>query len=405
MTRIFRTLPPAAAPINLGDIVSGIRGLLRAETTSYRFEEELKEHYNIMHCYTLSSGKAALTLILQALKEMFPDRDEVLIPAFTCYSVPSAVVRAGLKIRLCDLDPETFDYDYERLSDILSTGRDRLLCVVPVHLFGIPADIDRLRSTIDDDAVIIVEDAAQAMGGENKGRKFGTQGDVGFFSLGRGKALSTVEGGIILTKRQDIAAYIGRAMKGIPCYGALEIFGLFIYALALMILMRPTLFWIPKSIPFLRLGETIYDPHFKMRKMSSFQAGLARGWEKKLQQLSNRRMENVRDFQDRLKMISPKSSWADQRFFPCLIRFPLRIESVHTREAILKMSERMGFGIARSYPDSIDRIPALAADFASRHFPVAKDNAEILLTLPVHSFVALKDREQIADLLAKAKHI
>jgi perosamine synthetase len=403
--RIGRTLSPAASPIYLRDILSGTAGLFRSEKTVTKFEAELRDHYQVRHCFTVSSGKTALTVILQALKEMSPGRDEVLIPAFTCYSVPSAIVRAGLKIRLCDLDNETFDFDYGQLSSIVSACRDRLLCVVPVHLFGIPADIERLRSIVNDSAIVIIEDAAQAMGGEHKKKKLGTIGDAGFFSLGRGKALSTVEGGIILTSRKDIAENITRVMEKIPNYSAIELAGLLLYAFALRILLIPSLFWLPKALPFLRLGETIFDPHFKMRRLSPFQAGLALEWENKLKDFKRFRAENVQAFLNNLETIGLKPAWGNQRPLPDLLRFPLSIESVRKREFILLASERMGLGIARTYPDSVDRIPDLKPGFVSNHFPVARENAVKLLTLPVHPHTTRKDREKIIDLLAQTNQI
>src|SRR5664279_3781006 len=95
--RIGRTLSPAASPFNLQDIVSGVAGLLKGEATVKRLEDELKSFYDVSYCFAVSSGKAALVLILQALHEIYPERDEVLIPAYTCYSVPSAIIRAGLR--------------------------------------------------------------------------------------------------------------------------------------------------------------------------------------------------------------------------------------------------------------------------------------------------------------------
>lgn len=401
--RIGRTLPPAAAPIYFKDIVSGITGLFRGEKTVTKFEEELKEYYQVRQCFAVSSGKTALTAILKALKDISPGRDEVLIPAFTCYSVPSAIVRAGLKIRLCDLAPGTFEFDYEQLSVIISTNKDHLLCIVPVHLFGFPADLGRIREIIADDSVFIVEDAAQAMGGEHSGEKLGTIGDAGFFSLGRGKALSTVEGGVILTKRDDIARQLEKTVDAIPGYGVYELLALLLYAFALFVLSRPSLFWLPRALPFLRLGETIYDPNFKMRRMSAFQAGLARGWERKLPDFRRIRAGNVKELLNMLERIGLRPAWGTQHPLPDLIRFPLRFESVEKRESILQTSERMGLGIARTYPDSIDCIPALNADFESHHYPVAKENAEKLLTLPVHPHVTREDIDNITDMLARAK--
>ena len=403
--RIGRTQPPAVAPIYLKDIVFGLTGLFRGGKAITKFQEELKEHYHVRHCFAVSSGKTALTAILEAMKEMSPDRDEVLIPAFTCYSVPSAIVRAGLKIRLCDLAPGTFDFDYEQLSTVISKNKDRLLCVVPVHLFGFPSDLERIRKIIADDSVFIVEDAAQSMGGERNGKKLGTIGDVGLFSLGRGKAFSTVEGGIIITQREDIARHIGRIVNGIRNYSTQEVIKLVFCAFAMLILSKPSLFWLPKALPFLRLGETIYDPHFKMRKMSAFQAGMARGWERKLQYFKKVRAVNVQELLISLEMIGLKPAWGNQSPLPDLIRFPLSIESVGKRESILLASEKMGLGIAHTYPDSIDSIPDLNTGFASHCFPGAKENAKKLLTLPVHPHITRKDRDKITAILAQAKQI
>jgi len=401
--RIGRTLSPAAAPIYLKDIVSGIIGLIRGGKTVKDFEEELKEYYQVRHCFAVSSGKTALTAILLALKEISPGRDEVLIPAFTCYSVPSAIIRAGLKIRLCDLDPKSFDFDYDQFTATISQRKERLLCVLPVHLFGFSADISRIKSIIADNSVIIVEDAAQAMGGEFNGQKLGTLGDVGLFSLGRGKAFSTVEGGVILTKRDDIARHLEKTVNNIPGYGGAELFKLLMYSMALFVLSRPSLFWIPKAIPFLRLGETIYDPHFKMRTMSPFQAGLARGWESKLQNFRRVRSENVQEFLNILEPIGLKPAWGNKSNLPDLIRFPLRIESAINRESILHSSENKGLGIARTYPASVDSIAELNTHFTSHHFPIAKQNAENLITLPIHPYITRKARGEIACLLEQAR--
>jgi perosamine synthetase len=218
--RIGRTLPPAVAPISLKSIGSGILAMFRGDVATRNFTDQLKKHFNVKHCFLLSSGKASLTLILQALKELNPEKDEVLIPAFTCYSVPAAIVRAGLKIRLCDIEVETLDFDYRELAEHLASPR--LLCVIPTHLFGLTADIPRVREIVGSRNIAIIEDAAQTMGGEQKGHKAGTLGDVGFFSLDRGKALSTVEGGIILTNSDKIGSALCRQLDTIPEYSVIQ---------------------------------------------------------------------------------------------------------------------------------------------------------------------------------------
>ncbi len=100
--KVQRTLAPSAAPIKGRDLVHGlVVGLLRPQTTVRRLEAEFCEYFGVKHVWFVSSGKAALTLILQALHSL-SGRQKVVIPGYTCFSVPSAVVRARLSVALCD---------------------------------------------------------------------------------------------------------------------------------------------------------------------------------------------------------------------------------------------------------------------------------------------------------------
>lgn len=431
--RIGRTLPPAATPIAFGDVMAGVRGIFRGRKELDRFQSELREYFGVKHCFLVSSGKAAFTLILLALKELFPHRDQVLIPAFTCYSVPSSVVRAGLRIRLCDLHPDSFDFDYAQLLTLLSessgprqsdprptgsgaesqgdasrpsggsgTSVDRLLAVVPVHLFGFPANVSRLREWVRDPEVTIVEDAAQAMGEMSEGQKLGTLGDVGFFSLGRGKALSTIEGGVILTDRDDIAEVLHALVAGLPGYEFRRLMTLVSKAAGVMIFSHPLLFWIPRSMPFLRLGETFFEPHFPMLRMSPFQAGLAVNWRQRLPDLRETRKANAR----RWLGVMAEAGNGRVRFQHAqslgLLRFPIRIHDRGIRESLLRESASRGTGVMPVYPQSINRLPELKGEVPGRSFPVAESCARELVTLPTHSYLTSRDVTMIRRLLSQA---
>jgi len=403
--RIGRTLPPAAAPIYLNDIFFGLRGLFRGSKEINRFEFELKAHYNVKHCFLLSSGKAALTIILKALHELHPERNEVLIPAYTCYSVPSAIIKAGLKIKLCDINPETLDFDFKQLKKILSqsnssNSQSSILAVIPTHLFGLPADVDQVRKINTDDNISIIEDAAQAMGGTLKEKKLGTLGDAGFFSLGRGKAFSIVEGGIILTNNNRIADNITKRMKTIPTYNMLEIIKLVIYSIILTIFMRPALFWFPKSLQFLKLGQTIFEPEFSIKKMSSFQAGLAKNWQTRLRNMKSLRQQNANAFTAAFqKNDNLTSSMIYENGTHSLLRFPLKIYDTQILDRILSKSEKQGLGIMRAYPDSINNIKELKNYFKNKTYPKATMISKHLITLPVHHFLSLQDSLQIKKLI------
>lgn len=399
--RIGRTIPPAATPIRIRDLFSGVRGILTGQRELDRFQMELKEHFGVKHCFLVSSGKAAFTLILLALKKLSCDRDEVLIPALTCYSVPSSVVRAGLRIRLCDLQPHCFDFDFAQLSAVAGDSMKKILAVVPTHLFGFPADVSRLRKLVRDPGVAIVEDAAQAMGAITEGGKVGTLGDVSFFSLGRGKALSVVEGGIILTNRDDLAEGLHGLMSRLPRYGLLPLLNVIFKATALMVLMHPRFFWVPRSMPFLKLGETLFEPHFPILRMSSFQAGLARNWRERLRILRDVRKKKVNQWLAILEMRGIHRAHFLGGQSLGLLRFPLRISDEKKREALLRESAGRGLGIMPVYPTSINAIPELKGKIGGGAFPVAEGCARELVTLPTHGYLTKDDVSKLSGLIAR----
>lgn len=398
--RIGRTLPPAAAPLLLSNLVSGLAGWHRGTLESKRFAEEIKAVHGTGHVFLVSSGKAALYLILRALKSLQPSRDEVLVPAFTCYSVPSAILKAGLRVRLCDIDPDTLDFDYACLDAILtSTSAKRLLAVVPTHLFGIPSDVTRVKRMVSGTGVKVVEDAAQSMGAKVKGQRTGTLGDVGFFSLGRGKALSTVEGGAVLTGDTCIAMAMKEDLRYFGHYSAMDVIRLVLQAVVLTFFTDPRFFWLPKALPFLRLGETHLDADFPLKKMSGFQAGVARGWQNRLTTLCCVRKCNADKWAEALKHWKgfrvPKVC-GDFSF----LRYPLLVMNPERRSGILEESEAKGLGVMQAYPDSLDRLDVFAQSLNLVCCAKAQAVAKQMITLPVHGYVNHGDYQRMNDLLA-----
>ena len=378
-------------------LFSGVASLVQGTEGVRRFEQSLARHLGRRHVLSFSSGKAALVAILRALHARNPQRDEVLIPAYTCYSVPSAIVRAGLRVRLCDLRPGTLDFDFTQLERQLDNPR--LLCVMPTHLYGLPADVQRLRRLIRDPEITVVEDAAQAMGGEAQGQPLGTLGDVGFFSLGRGKAFSTVEGGLAVTDDDQLAATISARQGALPHYGGGGVAKLLGYALALNGLLHPRLFWLPRGLPFLKLGETLYDPDFPMRRLCAFQAGLARHWQERLESLQQIRRRHVTHWR---QVLDNPLIPASVKESPPLIRYPLLLDRAESAAKLLRQSDRLGLGLGGAYPQAIGGIAALAGQLCDDSCPVAEDVARRLVTLPVHGYLLPADFDNISALLQQA---
>src|SRR4030042_6242086 len=137
---MFYSLPPVGSKINLLDIFKAIKGSLTNPHVIDDFKEAIQKYFGVKHCLLINSGRAALATILMALKKE-DDRDEIIIPSYTCFSVPAAIVRAGLKINLCDIRLETLDFNYEQLEECIT---EKTLALIPCHLFGLVCDMNRV---------------------------------------------------------------------------------------------------------------------------------------------------------------------------------------------------------------------------------------------------------------------
>lgn len=385
---IRRTVPPSASPLCAVDLLNGLMGMFRSSQAIQKLKEELKEFFGVKHVFLVSSGKAALTIILRALRSLSV-RDEVLFPAYTCFSVPSAVLKAGLNVSLCDIDLSTLDFDYKVLKDEIN---ENTLCIIPSHLFGIPSDLDRIKSLCQSRGIFVVEDGAQAMGGTYGGKKIGTVGDVGFFSLGRGKNITSGSGGIIVTNSDEIAGEIRKVFEPLESPNTINVLKEFFSLFLMTIFIRPSLFWFPSGLRFLKLGQTIFYKEFKVEKLSGLKAGFLRNWRQRLEKSNKARMANSEYFS---KHLNVKPLGKGSIFY---LRWPLLTQSADEKSRIYDLSQKQGLGISLVYPTSINEVERFKLTFKGRSFPSAKKFAESLLVLPTHHLVSAQDLKRISAL-------
>jgi len=319
-------------------------------------------------------------------KSLSPAKRNALIPAYTCYSVPSAIAKAGLEVALCDIDASTLDFDYKRLDESINGNT---LCVIPSHLFGIPSDMDKIKGRCQDKGIFIVEDAAQAMGVNYNGKLLGTIGDVGFFSLGRGKNITCGSGGIIVTNDDRIASAIDKRYSSLdtPQFG--ETIVEYFKMILLTVFIHPSLYWLPAGLPFLKLGETTFEKNFSVKKISGMKAGLLRNWQRRLEESNRIRKGNAEYICNVLGL----DLW--HKFPIPFIRLPLLVKNRQVRDMILIHSREKGMGINRMYPTPINEIQEIKAQFDGMIFPSARDIAECLVSLPTHQLLSDKDKARI----------
>jgi dTDP-4-amino-4,6-dideoxygalactose transaminase len=387
--KIQRTIPPTAAPLKWVDLANGFRGLLSKAPYAKRLEAELRESFDVSHVFCVSSGKAALALILLALEHL-SGRKEVILPAYTCFSVPSSIAKGGLEIVPCDVDPVTFDFNYESLKKKVT---HQTLCVIATHLFGIPADLDRLRILCAEKGVFIVEDAAQAMGGKYKGRKLGTIGDVGFYSLDRGKNITCGSGGIIVTRNEQIGTALSGQYRNLEEAPFADDLKNLLQLCLMSLLIRPWLYWLPAGMTFLKLGQTFFYKDFPIRKLSARRAALLQSWRDLLAKSNHVRAQNS------LKLANDIGNGdSTERCIPYL-RLPILVQDRKTRDLIYARSQAKGLGLSLMYPTAVNEIEELKTAFSGQVFPGAKKVTETLVTLPTHHLLTDIDKKAICGLL------
>lgn len=167
------------------------------------FEQKWADYVGTKHAVAVTNGTAAIQLSLKALG-MEPG-DEVIVPSLTFGSTATAVVHQGGIPVFADIDREIYTLDHTDLERCVS---DETFAIMPVHLYGHPAEMDEIRTFADEHDIYVIEDAAQAHGASYKSEMVGSIGNVGCFSFYATKNITTGEGGIITTDNAAIAKNI-----------------------------------------------------------------------------------------------------------------------------------------------------------------------------------------------------
>jgi len=175
------------------------------------FEEKVASLLDVKEVVAVSSGTDADTLALAALRDFgVKYQDECIVPALSYVSTGHAVIHAGLKPVFVDIDPQTLNIDLKALESVI-TPRTRV--IMPVHLMGKPAPMDEINAIAEKYKLFVVEDAAEAWGALYKGKPAGALADMGAFSSYVAHIITTGDGGIISTDREDFAEVL-RSLRG-----------------------------------------------------------------------------------------------------------------------------------------------------------------------------------------------
>ena len=392
---IFYSLPPAGNKIPITAIVKAIRDTRNIYKGG---GDSLKDLLGAEYLLYLTSGRAALWLLLKALSKIKPARKEIIIPAYTCPAIASAILKTNLKPVLCDINLNDFGFKTEDLRLKINKGT---LAVVIVHLFGFPANIEEVKECCKLNDVFLIEDAAQAFGNSPLGSpesKLGLLGDAGFFSFGRGKPLSLGHGGILVTNSDGVFAESRKVFENIKQQnGYSEIRYLFMLG-SYSIFSNPHLYWIPQNMPFFHIGETIFEPGFEISRGIDLAASLITNFLPSIEKEKEIRQENTMYYSNGLDGI-PEIKKVPFPEFPYL-RYPLIINDSKQRNRVLDQLICHGTGATLFYPTPLNELPGLEEVLGDRNvYPNAKKLSDGLITLPVHSGVTVSHCEKIIEII------
>lgn len=180
------------------------------------FEAEVAEYCGVKYAVGVANGTDALVLALDAAG--IKAGDEVITTPFTFFATAEVISRLGAIPVFVDIDPKTYNIDVEQVKQAITS---KTKAIIPVHIFGQPADMDEIMALAAEHDLFVLEDAAQAMGSEYKGKKIGSLGHAATFSFFPTKNLGGYgDGGMIVTNDEKLAtqARILRAHGSNPKY-------------------------------------------------------------------------------------------------------------------------------------------------------------------------------------------
>lgn len=393
----LRHVAPAGSPIRAGDLARWIGRVLTGSDARDSLRRVVCQTFAVRYCLPVSTGRAGLTVLLQAMSRLAPDRREVLVPAYTCFSVPASIVKAGLRPRLVDIDPATLDLAPAALAEVDGRG---VLAVIATNLYGMPNDLPALAAAAEAMGAFLIDDAAQAMGAAVGDRASGSWGDAGLYSLDKGKNISAIDGGLVVTRSEAIARELERdaGALGRPAAAAVAKDAAKVLAYAAM--LPPSIYWIPRSIPQLGLGLTAFTTEFPLDEMPSLLASLALTMLPHLERYNAQRTAHARALIDQLARVDGiRVPAPTPGATPVYLRLPVLVDDPASQAPLIEALNRTGIGATGSYPTSLADVPGLQPHLANPGVavPGARHVAARIVTLPTHPYVSARDRERTVD--------
>ncbi len=341
-------------------------GRLALGPKAEEFERIVADYVGVRHAVAVSSGTAALHLIVRALG-IGPD-DEVLVPSFTFAATVNALLYEGAVPVFVDIEPETYNIDPE---DLEKKVTPRTKAVIVVDVFGHPAEWDAILEIAGRHNLKVIDDSCEALGAEYKGKKIGQFGAAAAFAFYPNKQITTGEGGVIVTNDGEIA----RLCRSMRNQGRGEMGS-----------------WLHHE----RLGY-----NYRIDEMS---AALGVSQLKRIEKFLAKREQVARWYTERLKGLD----WVRPPVVKPYVRmswfvYVVTLAEGIDRDAVMRSLEEQGVP-CRAYFSPIHLQPYIRERFGTREgeLPVTESVARRTIALPFHSSMSPDEVEYVVESLKRA---
>ncbi len=359
---------PIAKPIISEEEIKEVENVLRSGIIAQgpkvaEFEENFAEYVGVKHAVASSSGTTALHLALLAA-DIGPG-DEVITTPFSFAATGNSILYVGAKPVFVDIDYKTYNLDPTKIKSAVT---EKTKAIMPVHLYGQPADMDPINRTAKDHGLIVIEDAAQAHGALYNEQKTGSLGDMGCFSFYPTKNMTTGEGGIITTNNAEMA----EKARVLRAHGESE-----------------------------RYTHVVLGYNFRMTDIA---AAIGIVQLKNLDKFNQTRIENAKYLIEHIGEDNGiKLPYVASNVKHVFHQFTLRVEGSN-RDNLMQFLKEKGIGTGIHYPRPIYQQKIYQERGFIASCPEAERASSEVLSIPVHPSLEMADLEEIVSTINEASN-
>lgn len=328
------------------------------------FQKNLEEYLGVSQVELLVNGHMALEMTLQAMGL----KGEVITTPYTFASTTHAIVRNGLKPVFCDINPDTYTIDADKIEKLITPQTS---AIVPVHVYGNVCEIEKIEEIARKYNLKVIYDAAHSFGVKYKGKGIGTFGDASTFSFHATKVMNSIEGGAVCCNNEGLADKLYN-LKNFGIRG-------------------------PESVEAIGANA----------KMNEFCAAMGicnlRHIDEQIESRSKvvkRYVENLKSVEG-IKLNTPQNDVeTNYAYFPILVD---EKEFGACRNEVFDALERENIGARKYFYPLISDFECYRDVYNSNKTPIAKDVADKVLTLPLYGTLDLGDVDRICDIIISCK--